>query len=66
MESVGIFYGPLICFTALWYTLWSFVKFWVRLVYFSRFGMLYKEKSGNTGFRCERTSLQWLNEAPAQ
>jgi hypothetical protein len=46
MESVGIFYGPLVCFTAIWYILWSFGIFWVRLVFF-RFGTLYKEKSGN-------------------
>jgi hypothetical protein len=28
--------------------LWSFGIFWVCLVHFSRFGMLYKEKSGST------------------
>jgi hypothetical protein len=41
MESVGIFYGPMV-------GLLPFGIFWVRLVYFSRFGMLYDEKSGNT------------------
>jgi putative exporter of polyketide antibiotics len=47
IESVG-FFGPLVCFTVIWYILWSFGIFWVRLVYFSRFGMLFKEISGNT------------------
>jgi hypothetical protein len=43
----GIFYGHVVGFTAIWYILWSFGKFLVRLVHFSRFGMLCKEKSGN-------------------
>jgi hypothetical protein len=33
----GIFFGLLVCFMAVWYICWSF----------SRFGMLYQEKSGN-------------------
>jgi hypothetical protein len=50
MESVGILYGPLVCLRPFGiYVLWSFGVFSVRLVYFSRFGMLYKEKPGNTG-----------------
>jgi hypothetical protein len=41
----------LVYFMALWsvlYNLWFIGIFWVRLVYFSRFGMLYDEKSGST------------------
>jgi hypothetical protein len=34
MESVGIFFGPLVCFTAIWNILLSFGIFWVRLEYF--------------------------------
>jgi hypothetical protein len=47
MEDVGIFvwpfclyYGQMVYFSAIGYILWSFV-------YFSSFGMLYGEKSGN-------------------
>jgi hypothetical protein len=51
MESVGVFYGPLVCFTDIRYISWPFGIFWVRFVFciFSRFGMLYKDKSGNIG-----------------
>jgi hypothetical protein len=38
----GLFYGHLINYVTIWYILWL-------LVYFSRFGMLLKEKSGNPG-----------------
>jgi hypothetical protein len=34
---------------AIWYILWPFGIFYGYLVYFSRFGMLYQEKSGNPG-----------------
>jgi hypothetical protein len=44
MERVGIFYGPLVCFTAIWYILLSFGIFWVSCK---------KEKSGNTGMEEE-------------
>jgi hypothetical protein len=37
MESVDIFYGPLVCLTAIWYILWPFGIFWVRLVHFFLF-----------------------------
>jgi hypothetical protein len=60
MEDVGIFYvhleyfvacGILCChlvyFVAIWYILWPFSIFYFYLVHFSRFGMLYQEKSGN-------------------
>jgi hypothetical protein len=36
-------------FTAIWYILLPFGTFYGYLVYFSRFGMLYQEKSGNPG-----------------
>jgi hypothetical protein len=34
MEEVGIFYGHLLSFTAIWDNLWSFGKFYGYLVYF--------------------------------
>jgi hypothetical protein len=37
MENVGIFYGNLVYFTAIWSILWPFGEFHGRLVYFSRF-----------------------------
>jgi hypothetical protein len=42
MENVGIFYGPLVHFTAIWYV---FVIWYIS----SCFGMLCQEKSGNPG-----------------
>jgi hypothetical protein len=47
MEYVGIFYGHFVYFTAKLYILWPFGTFCGHLVYFSRFDMLYQEKSGN-------------------
>jgi hypothetical protein len=63
MENYGAFcvplvyliYGHLVSFMAIRYSLWPFVTcivwpfgiFCGHLVYFSRFGMLYKEKFGN-------------------
>jgi hypothetical protein len=38
-------------FTAIWYILLAFVIFYGYLIYFSYFGMLYKEKSGNPSLR---------------
>jgi hypothetical protein len=46
-EDVGIFYGHLVNFTAFWYILWTFGIFCGNLVYFSRFGIFFHEKSGN-------------------
>jgi hypothetical protein len=45
MEDVGIFYGHLCYFKAIWNTLWTF--FVVLWNIFRRFGMLYQDKSGN-------------------
>jgi hypothetical protein len=48
MEDFGLFYGHLVYFTDIWYTLRTFGIFHIYLVYFPRFGMLiYQEKSGN-------------------
>jgi hypothetical protein len=51
MGDVGIIYGHLTYFTAIWYvhSLWRFGKCYGYLVYFSHFGMLHQEKSGNPG-----------------
>jgi hypothetical protein len=46
MQDVGIFYGQLVHFTAIWYTLSISSSFGI---FISRFGMLYQEKSGNPG-----------------
>jgi hypothetical protein len=42
-----LFYGHLVHFTVFWYILWTFGIFCGNLLYFSRFGILYQEKSGN-------------------
>jgi hypothetical protein len=64
MENVGIFYVHVVYFTAIWYTLWTFGIFCGNLVYFvvyfSRFGMLYKEKSGNPDVYLQRELVPWL------
>jgi hypothetical protein len=51
MENVGmfydhlvyLFYAQLVYFMDIWYILWSFGIFCGRLVYFSRFGLLYQK-----------------------
>jgi hypothetical protein len=46
----GIFCVHLVCFVAIWYILWPIHWYILGFLYtFSRFGMLYKEKSGNPG-----------------
>jgi hypothetical protein len=47
MEDVGMFHGHLVHFTVFCYILWTFGLNRGNLVYFSRFGVLYQEKSGN-------------------
>jgi hypothetical protein len=47
MEDVAIFYGHLVHFTVFSYILATFCIVRGNLVYFSRFGILYQEKSGN-------------------
>jgi hypothetical protein len=49
MEDVGILCGHSVNFPAIWYILWQFGAFCGHLVHFPRFGMLYQEKSGNSG-----------------
>jgi hypothetical protein len=46
MEDVGVFYGHLVYFAAIWYILWIFLA--ISYI-FPHFGMLYQEKSGNPG-----------------
>jgi hypothetical protein len=57
MEDIGIFYGHLVYFATIWYILWTFGKVCGCLVYFSCFGMLYQEKSGNTGCSVLQTGI---------
>jgi hypothetical protein len=45
LEDGGTFYGHLVHFAVFCYILWTFDN----LAYFSRFGILYQEKSGNPG-----------------
>jgi hypothetical protein len=62
----GIFYGHLVHFTVFCYILWRFGIVRVNLVYFSHFGILYQEKSGNPATRrivCTLTGD--INFAPA-
>jgi hypothetical protein len=49
MEDVGILYVPLVKFTANRHFLWLFGTFSPPLFWyiFTRFGILYQEKSGN-------------------
>jgi hypothetical protein len=49
MENLGIFYDHLVYFTANENSLRPFGIFCGNLVYFSRFGILDQEKSGNPG-----------------
>jgi hypothetical protein len=51
MEDVGIFYGHFVYFTAKWYIIWPFGAFCGYSVYFCRFGMLCREKSGNPDYQ---------------
>jgi hypothetical protein len=44
-------YGHLVYFMPLWYIVHPFDTFLVNLMYFSRFGILHQEKSGNPGLK---------------
>jgi hypothetical protein len=48
-KMLAYFYGHLVHFTDFWRILWTLSKVRGTLVYFSRFGILYQEKSGNPG-----------------
>jgi hypothetical protein len=52
MEDVGIFYGHLVHFTVFCYILWTFGTVCGNLVYFSPFGILNEENSGNPVSDC--------------
>jgi hypothetical protein len=47
MEDVDEFYGHLVHFMVFLNILWTFGMVRGNLVFFSRFGILYHEKSGN-------------------
>jgi hypothetical protein len=49
MENAGILYDHLEYSKDIWDILCPFGTFFVRLVYFSGFGIMYQEKSGNPG-----------------
>jgi hypothetical protein len=55
------FYGHLVYFSAKWYVLWPFDTLCGHLVYFSRFGILYREKSGNPVQMSDRLQLRREN-----
>jgi hypothetical protein len=55
MEDIGRVYVHLVDFTAICHILWAFGIFPGYLVYFSDFGMMYQELSGN---RAEQ--INWL------
>jgi hypothetical protein len=50
MEDDGIIYGHLVHFTVFCYILLTIGIVRGNLVSFSRFGILYQEKSGNPGY----------------
>jgi hypothetical protein len=61
MEDIGIFYDRKVYFTAIWYILLPFDIFYGNLIYFSNFGILYQEKSGNPGPNCQPTKRRLPN-----
>jgi hypothetical protein len=50
LENVEIFYGNFEYFTDTWDNFWAFGTFFVNLEYFSGFGILHQEKSGNPDY----------------
>jgi hypothetical protein len=79
MEDVGIFYGHLVCFTAIWSVLLPFGLFYCHLVcfvtfsyilwlfgIFSRFGMLYQETLFLGGTICLKNKYQHMLGLPRQ
>jgi hypothetical protein len=50
--NMGKFWRALIYFTAIWNILWPFGTACVRLVHFSGFGIVWREKSGKPGSLC--------------
>jgi hypothetical protein len=49
MEDVDTFYCHFVYFVDIWYSLFPFGMFWSFGRFFSLFGKLYQEKSGNPG-----------------
>jgi hypothetical protein len=47
MEDVGVFYGHLVYFMAIWYIFWPFSIINGHLVYFLLFWYVLQRKSGN-------------------
>jgi hypothetical protein len=58
MEDVAIFYGHLVHCVVFCYILWTFGIVHGDLVYFSRLGILYQEKSGNPDLQNVLSSAQ--------
>jgi hypothetical protein len=57
MEDVGIFYVHLVNIPAFWSIFQPFGIFYGNLAYFTPFGMLYQEKSGNPAPQAEMIPL---------
>jgi hypothetical protein len=62
MEDNGIYYGHLVQFMVFCYMLWTFGVVCGNSVYFSRFGILHREKSGNPG--CETQIKKLASRGP--
>jgi hypothetical protein len=54
MVNVGVLYGHLEYFAAIWYILWPFGNVVVIWYIFPRFGIFCLEKSGNSCFNLAR------------
>jgi hypothetical protein len=64
MENLGKFYYYLVYLTAIGNSLWPFGIFCGNLVYFPRFGILDKEKSGNPALQRGRRLRQICQKKP--
>jgi hypothetical protein len=60
MNDVGIFYGHLVHFKVFSYILWTFGIVHGNLTYFSRFGIFYQEKSGNTASHYQKVLIKFV------
>jgi hypothetical protein len=61
MEDVGMFYGLLVYFKAIWFILRIIVVFYGTLVIFYRFGMLHLENYGNPSDIVRRSGFESRN-----
>jgi hypothetical protein len=70
MEDVGTFNVNFVHFTVFCYILWTFGIVCGNMVYFSSFGILYQEKSGNPGPKRQKyrrgVVLKWLVQTRRQ